>query len=183
MSQFLLLPQWPLKMTLAINVVKIDSKIIISLLWSNSSKLTVNLEFRISIFQSFCISPLTTNPFTESVFRSTTIRKRHFIPTLGYENDLAYWQSISSITPQWLLPHTIFGLVGPWCRYGFLYTIQNVGVRVKSFIPCVSGIVTFITNDVKLIFSPFLLLCPNPLCWEFTKNLRPKLTKNTCWHG
>jgi hypothetical protein len=33
-SQFLQLPQWPLKMTLAIKVVKVDSKIIISIRFS-----------------------------------------------------------------------------------------------------------------------------------------------------
>ncbi len=41
LSQFSLLPQQPLKMTLAIKVVKIDSKLIISLLRSESVKQTV----------------------------------------------------------------------------------------------------------------------------------------------
>jgi hypothetical protein len=43
LSQFLLLPQWSLKMMLIIKVVKIDSKIIISLPQSKSAKQTVHL--------------------------------------------------------------------------------------------------------------------------------------------
>jgi hypothetical protein len=45
---------------------------------------------------------------------------------------------------------------------------------VKAFYYCVSGIVAFITNDIEPQFFPFLLLCPNHLRLEFTKNLRPK---------
>jgi hypothetical protein len=44
MSQFLLLPHHPLKMTLAIKVVKIDSKIIISLPQSKLLTQTVEAE-------------------------------------------------------------------------------------------------------------------------------------------
>ncbi len=46
-SQILPLPQWSLKMTVPIKVVKIDSKIIISLSWSPSVKQTAALHFRI----------------------------------------------------------------------------------------------------------------------------------------
>jgi hypothetical protein len=44
-SQFLLQPQPPLNMMLIIKVVKIDSKIIISLPWSKSVKHTVGFNF------------------------------------------------------------------------------------------------------------------------------------------
>jgi hypothetical protein len=49
-------------------------------------------------------------------------------------------------------------------------------------VPGVPGIVTLIDKNIEPHFFPFLLLCPNHLLLEFTKNLRPKPfagTRNT----
>jgi hypothetical protein len=54
-----------------------------------------------------------------------------------------------------------------------IYT--SIGFRlVKNLLPCVSGIVTFLNNEIEPHFFPFLLLCLNHLLLEFNKNLRPK---------